>query len=99
MELIAGLKCNGKKLHVIFFFATEKNGCALQEATQLVKHILDKCPSLELIGLMTIGKFGHDLSQGPNPDFIVSMTSRICSIFLGLFTSIRLVWYSAFLIL
>ncbi|XP_021936728.1 pyridoxal phosphate homeostasis protein isoform X2 [Zootermopsis nevadensis] len=48
----------------------EKNGCALEEATQLVKHILDKCPSLELIGLMTIGKFGHDLSQGPNPDFI-----------------------------
>jgi uncharacterized pyridoxal phosphate-containing UPF0001 family protein len=39
-----------------------------------VKHILEKCPNLELVGLMTIGKFGHDLSQGPNPDFIVSMT-------------------------
>jgi uncharacterized pyridoxal phosphate-containing UPF0001 family protein len=39
-----------------------------------VKHILEKCPNLELVGLMTIGKFGHDLSQGPNPDFTVSMT-------------------------
>jgi hypothetical protein len=42
-----------------------------------VKHILEKCPSLELMGLMTIGKFGHDLSQGPNTDFIVSITEHV----------------------
>jgi hypothetical protein len=42
-----------------------------------VKHILEKCPSLELMGLMTIGKFGYDSSQGPNPDFIVSMTEYV----------------------
>jgi len=48
----------------------EKNGCTPEEAIPLVQHIVDKCPNLELIGLMTIGKFGYDLSKGPNPDFI-----------------------------
>ncbi|KAJ4431921.1 hypothetical protein ANN_20528 [Periplaneta americana] len=47
-----------------------KNGCNPNEATRLVKHIIDNCPNLTLIGLMTIGKFGYDLSLGPNPDFI-----------------------------
>lgn len=37
----------------------------------MVEHINAKCPSLEFVGLMTIGSFGHDLSQGPNPDFQV----------------------------
>ena len=37
----------------------------------MVKHILDDCPQLKFVGLMTIGAFDHDLSQGPNPDFKV----------------------------
>lgn len=37
----------------------------------MVEHINTKCLSLEFVGLMTIGSFGHDLSQGPNPDFQV----------------------------
>jgi uncharacterized pyridoxal phosphate-containing UPF0001 family protein len=61
----------------------EKSGCSPEEAVQLVKHILDECPNLELMGLMTIGKFGHDLSQGPNTDFIVSMTE--CAPYFGTF--------------
>jgi hypothetical protein len=61
----------------IFLHFAEKNGCAPENAIHLVKHILEKCPNLELVGLMTIGKFGHDLSQGPNPDFIVSMTEYV----------------------
>lgn len=56
-----------------FLHFTEKNGCTPEEAIQLVQHIVDKCPNLELVGLMTIGKFGYDLSKGPNPDFIVSL--------------------------
>ena len=37
----------------------------------MVKHILDDCPQLKFVGLMTIGAFDHDLTQGPNPDFKV----------------------------
>lgn len=35
------------------------------------KFIVEKCDCLELIGLMTIGQYGYDCSQGPNPDFLV----------------------------
>lgn len=38
-----------------------------------VAHIRQKCTCLEFVGLMTIGSFGHDLSQGPNPDFQVRL--------------------------
>ncbi|KAJ9587962.1 hypothetical protein L9F63_018607 [Diploptera punctata] len=48
----------------------EKNGCPPESAVELAKHIRERCNNLELVGLMTIGKFGYDLSQGPNPDFI-----------------------------
>lgn len=46
----------------------------------LVEHINAKCPSLEFVGLMTIGSFGHDLSQGPNPDFqvLLSLREELC---------------------
>lgn len=36
-------------------------------------HVINTCPNLELTGLMTIGAFDHDLSQGPNPDFQVML--------------------------
>lgn len=48
-----------------------KNGCAPEETKTLVQHVLEKCPHLKLVGLMTIGQFGYDWSQGPNPDFQV----------------------------
>lgn len=48
----------------------EKSGCPLESSVELAKHIRETCSNLELVGLMTIGKFGYDLSQGPNPDFI-----------------------------
>lgn len=44
-----------------------------------MEHINAKCPSLEFVGLMTIGSFGHDLSQGPNPDFQVLGGRGDCS--------------------
>lgn len=40
------------------------------EAPSLVKYIIDTCPNLKFIGLMTIGMFGYDIENGPNPDFI-----------------------------
>lgn len=52
-------------------FYEGKHGLLPSETVAMVEHINTKCPSLEFVGLMTIGSFGHDLSQGPNPDFQV----------------------------
>uniref|UniRef100_A0A8C5U8B4 Pyridoxal phosphate binding protein n=1 Tax=Malurus cyaneus samueli TaxID=2593467 RepID=A0A8C5U8B4_9PASS len=43
-------------------------------------HVINKCPSLEFVGLMTIGSIGHDLSKGPNPDFqmLLSLRQEVC---------------------
>ncbi|XP_061033212.1 pyridoxal phosphate homeostasis protein isoform X2 [Eubalaena glacialis] len=48
-----------------------KHGLPPAEMVAMVEHINAKCPSLEFVGLMTIGSLGHDLSEGPNPDFQV----------------------------
>ncbi|XP_030759221.1 pyridoxal phosphate homeostasis protein-like [Sitophilus oryzae] len=48
----------------------EKNGIKPDEVTNLADFVLNQCPNLRLDGLMTIGMFGYDLSNGPNPDFI-----------------------------
>ncbi|KAI5934353.1 pyridoxal phosphate homeostasis protein isoform X1 [Manis javanica] len=53
-----------------------KHGLPPSETVAMVEHIKAKCPSLEFVGLMTIGSFGHDLSQGPNPDFQVLVSLR-----------------------
>lgn len=54
-----------------------KNGAEPSEAVDISKHVVDKCSNLELMGLMTIGRFDHDLSSGPNPDFQVQFRSFI----------------------
>ena len=48
-----------------------KNGCSPDDVVTLVKTVIDSCPSLDVKGLMTIGSFNHDLTAGPNPDFLV----------------------------
>ncbi|VTJ60230.1 Hypothetical predicted protein [Marmota monax] len=57
-----------------------KHGLPPSETIPMVEHINTKCPSLEFVGLMTIGSFGHDLSQGPNPDFqvLLSLREELC---------------------
>ncbi|XP_068827221.1 pyridoxal phosphate homeostasis protein isoform X4 [Capricornis sumatraensis] len=57
-----------------------KHGLPPAETAALVEHINTKCPRLEFVGLMTIGSFGHDLSQGPNPDFqvLLSLREELC---------------------
>uniref|UniRef100_A0A8D2LJN2 Pyridoxal phosphate homeostasis protein n=2 Tax=Varanus komodoensis TaxID=61221 RepID=A0A8D2LJN2_VARKO len=57
-----------------------KHGLPPEETVMTVAHILQKCPSLEFVGLMTIGSFGHDLSKGPNPDFqkLLSLRQELC---------------------
>lgn len=53
----------------------EKGGCEPDTCWTLVDHVLKECNHLKFIGLMTIGKYGYDLSLGPNPDFL---TLRKC---------------------
>jgi hypothetical protein len=38
---------------------------------QLTTFIRDKCPCLEFSGIMTIGAYGYNTAEGPNPDFLV----------------------------
>lgn len=54
---------------------TEKSGVHPDNVNDLVSHVMKNCPHLNLLGLMTIGAFDHDLSQGPNPDFQVGERS------------------------
>ncbi|KAJ8687548.1 hypothetical protein QAD02_023342 [Eretmocerus hayati] len=53
-----------------------KSGCDIDSAASLVKYILEKCPNLDFVGLMTIGEYGYDLSKGPNPDFCTLCMSK-----------------------
>ncbi|KAI0213307.1 Pyridoxal phosphate homeostasis protein [Lamellibrachia satsuma] len=57
-----------------------KHGCRPVDTVELVKHVLNNCPQLTFVGLMTIGAFDHDLSQGPNPDFqcLVKRKAEVC---------------------
>lgn len=57
-------------LYCICCHFAEKSGCEVEEVTSLVKHVIDDCKNLELIGIMTIGQYGYDVSNGPNPDFL-----------------------------
>ena len=60
-----------------------KSGCQPEEVVHLSQHIWGLCPKLELCGLMTIGKVGHDyILGGPNPDFIIlkELRAKVCSV-------------------
>ena len=52
-------------------FNTEKHGVPTSECCNLYDHIRQHCQALDVVGIMTIGAFDHDLSKGPNPDFQV----------------------------
>ncbi|CAL1265225.1 unnamed protein product [Larinioides sclopetarius] len=47
-----------------------KSGVSPTEALELVEHMIKKCPDLKLDGLMTLGAPNHDVTKGPNPDFV-----------------------------
>ncbi|XP_043269289.1 pyridoxal phosphate homeostasis protein [Venturia canescens] len=54
----------------------EKQGCEIEETSTVVKHIIENCKNLNFMGLMTIGAYGYDLANGPNPDFITLKDCR-----------------------
>lgn len=47
-----------------------KSGIELAEVCTLYSHIMNECNQLQVEGLMTIGKYGHDYTTGPNLDFV-----------------------------
>ncbi|XP_050303866.1 pyridoxal phosphate homeostasis protein [Anthonomus grandis grandis] len=47
-----------------------KNGIEPSEVNGLAEFVLKECQNLRLQGLMTIGQYGYDPAQGPNPDFL-----------------------------
>lgn len=40
------------------------------DVLKLATHIRENCENLQLEGLMTIGKYGYNPADGPNPDFV-----------------------------
>lgn len=67
-------------VHISVSFYEGKHGLLPSETIAVVEHIKASCPNLEFVGLMTIGSFGHDLNQGPNPDFqrLLSLRQELC---------------------
>ncbi|KAA0191585.1 hypothetical protein HAZT_HAZT006869, partial [Hyalella azteca] len=59
----------------------QKSGVAPGEVTQLTEHVINNCPNLNLLGLMTIGAYDYDLSLGPNPDFqrLLQCRDAVCA--------------------
>ncbi|XP_041955019.1 pyridoxal phosphate homeostasis protein isoform X1 [Alosa sapidissima] len=57
-----------------------KHGLPPADTVNTVKHIVSNCPTLHFAGLMTIGRYGYDLSEGPNPDFqmLLKCRQQIC---------------------
>ncbi|VVC25775.1 Pyridoxal phosphate homeostasis protein,PLP-binding barrel,Alanine racemase, N-terminal [Cinara cedri] len=58
----------------------EKNGISSDKVVDLYKYVIDNCQYLEPIGLMTIGQYGYDCSNGPNPDFLalIDCKKNVC---------------------
>ncbi|KAJ3643408.1 hypothetical protein Zmor_026121 [Zophobas morio] len=54
----------------------EKNGAPPSDVIKLTNYVLKECPNLHLEGLMTIGRFGYDPKDGPNPDFVCLKNCR-----------------------
>ncbi|KAF3036425.1 hypothetical protein E8E12_002974 [Didymella heteroderae] len=56
-----------------------KSGVEPGEATELCRHVIDKCPNLELFGLMTIGAIARSKETTPeneNEDFVSLRDTR-----------------------
>ncbi|XP_065919292.1 pyridoxal phosphate homeostasis protein-like [Dysidea avara] len=75
-----GLDDRDEKLNVMVQVNTNreegKSGCSPEKCLEVAQFISEDCESLNLSGVMTIGKFGHDYSLGPNPDFLTLINCR-----------------------
>ncbi|XP_053407689.1 pyridoxal phosphate homeostasis protein-like [Mercenaria mercenaria] len=53
-----------------------KSGCDKETMVQLATFVREKCPCLEFAGIMTIGAYGYNIEDGPNPDFLSLVKCR-----------------------
>jgi pyridoxal phosphate enzyme (YggS family) len=58
-----------------------KSGVEPSEVSNVARHIVNKCPNLRLVGVMTIGALAHSkaVARGdgqPNPDFVSLVEAR-----------------------
>ncbi|KAK0151992.1 Pyridoxal phosphate homeostasis protein [Merluccius polli] len=69
-----------QRLRIMVQINTSKHGLPPEETVNTVKHILSQCTALHFSGLMTIGRYGFDLSEGQNPDFqmLLSQRKKVC---------------------
>lgn len=74
--LLSLIKWVKRERNIFVQFFPEKNGIDPLEIVDLYQHITENCKNLTLKGLMTIGRFGYDYSQGPNPDFLCLLDCR-----------------------
>lgn len=63
-----------------FHLFSAKSGCEIENTSSMVKYVIESCPNLEFLGLMTIGEYGYDVSTGPNPDFLTlkECKNKVC---------------------
>jgi len=77
-------KSDDSKLNIMIQVNTsqekEKSGCDIAQVSTLVKYVVHNCPNLKFMGLMTIGMFGYNIVNGPNPDFIclIKCREKVC---------------------
>ncbi|XP_061758976.1 pyridoxal phosphate homeostasis protein [Nerophis ophidion] len=57
-----------------------KHGLPPEQTVDTVQHIVSQCSALQFLGLMTIGRYGYNLTLGPNPDFqmLLSRRQEVC---------------------
>ncbi|XP_062871565.1 pyridoxal phosphate homeostasis protein [Trichomycterus rosablanca] len=71
---------NAQRLKIMIQINTSgeesKHGLNPDETVSTVKHIISNCPALAFAGLMTVGRYGYDLTEGPNPDFQMLLKCR-----------------------
>lgn len=53
-----------------------KSGTTPDEATDLVRFVLENCEHLKFQGLMAIGQYYYNVENGPNPDFLRLLKCR-----------------------
>ncbi|XP_067096111.1 pyridoxal phosphate homeostasis protein [Osmerus mordax] len=78
------LRAGGSTLNIMVQINTSgedsKHGLPQEQTPDTVRHVLTRCSGLHFSGLMTIGRYGYDLTEGPNPDFqmLLSRRQEVC---------------------
>ncbi|XP_070766636.1 pyridoxal phosphate homeostasis protein isoform X1 [Enoplosus armatus] len=80
LKVMVQINTSGEQSYIYNMFVAGKHGLPPEETVTTVKHIVSQCTALHFLGLMTIGRYGYDLTLGPNPDFqmLLSRRQEVC---------------------